>query len=481
MVLRVCRRILRNEHDAEDVCQAVFLVLARRSGQVRWHACIANWLYGVAVRVAQHENRRMSKHRQQRLIEVGEVAAAEGEPRESEQTLYEELQQLPNKYRAPVILCHLEGKTRQQAAAELGVNETTVKGRLERGREMLRGRLSRRGLAAPAALFSGALAAEIAGAAVSESMITATAQAAAQFAAGATVAGASANAAVAIAKGELGKMLLAAQIKWAAITVATVSAVGTGTVLVTHGIGAGNGVAAAASDDSSTTTPPVRGPLASADEAAAEKPDGPEKPDPDAINGGKVSYALKMFGLGMHNYHGDNNAFPSAASYDANQKKLLSWRVHLLPYLDEGALYRKFHLNEPWDSPHNKPLVEQMPEIFSAGNDKLQQAGKTIFLVPVGEGTVFGSRDPVAIRDIKDGTSNTIMVLTVKPKYAVEWTKPAEWELDEKQPFEKLTGKDGMHFRFGLCDGSAHNRPKPMTLETLKALLSHSGGEIVQF
>ena len=144
-------------------------------------------------------------------------------------------------------------------------------------------------------------------------------------------------------------------------------------------------------------------------------------------------------------------------------------------------MYDQFRLNEPWDSAHNKPLVEKMPKVFAAGDETLQSSGKTIFLAPTGGGMVFGGRVPVRLRDIRDGTSNTMMVLTVKPKFAVEWTKPEDWEFDENKPFEQLTGTNGMGFQFVCCDGAAHRSDKPMTVDVLKALLTIDGREIVEF
>src|SRR5262249_47732977 len=139
MVLRICRRIVRNEHDADDVFQAVFMLMARKAGQVRWHACVANWLYGAALRLARNQNRRQAKNREHELLNEDSIASVSPrelessglESREIERVLYQELDRLPDKYRAPVVLCHLEGRSRREAASELGLTEATIKGRLE--------------------------------------------------------------------------------------------------------------------------------------------------------------------------------------------------------------------------------------------------------------------------------------------------------------------------------------------------------------
>ncbi|HEY3963041.1 MAG TPA: sigma-70 family RNA polymerase sigma factor [Planctomycetaceae bacterium] len=500
MVLRICRRIVKHEQDAEDACQAVFMLIARKAGNVRWHACIANWLYGAAVRISRNENRRLTRNLARRLEDAHSVASASDaspESAEIESLLYQELDRLPDKYRGPVVLCHLEGRSRRQTAAELGISETTVKGRLERALDMLRWKLQRRGLVVPAMLLGGELAREIAEAAISDSTALLTAQASAKFAAGHALAAASVNS-VALAKGELAKMFLVTQIKWAVITIAVSGALGTGAILksslssggsgaATHtalaATGAGDKTQAQAAPAARTEQLPAPRPapdtqLALADEDPQEVPADKE---PEPLNGGAVTNGLKHLSLAMHNYHDANGAFPAAATYDANQKPLLSWRVHMLPYLGERDLYGKFRLREPWDSPHNKPLVEKMPAVFAAGSGTLQKAGKTVFLAPVGDGTAFDRREPIKISDITDGTSNTIMIVTVQPQYAVEWTKPAEWELDEKKPLDKLTGKDGEGFRFATCDGAAHNLAKVLSPEQLKAALTRAGGEIVSF
>jgi RNA polymerase sigma factor (sigma-70 family) len=489
MVLRISRRIMKNEHDADDACQAVFMLMARKAGKVRWHECVANWLYGAAVRIARHENRRLAKKRARELADAQSVAAASGaspESSEIESVLYQELDRLPDKYRAPVVLCHLKGRSRRQTADELGLSETTVKGRLERALDMLRWKLQRRGLVLPAVLCGGELAREIAEAAISDSTALLTAQAAARFAAGDVLAAASVNS-VALAKGELAKMLIATQIKWAVVTVTVASALGTGALLTSSLSGGGSGTSAHAA--------PADGGAAAPAQAAAPKPspatelalaDDPPKEaqadeEPEPLNGGAVTDGLKHLALAMHNYHDANNAFPAAATYDANQKPLLSWRVHILPYLGERELYGKFHLRERWDSPHNKALIEKMPAIYAAGSAKLQKAGKTLFLAPIGEGTAIDRREPTSIADITDGTSNTIMIVTVQPQHAVEWTKPADWEFNEKKPFDKLTGKNGEGFRFSACDGAAHHWSKALTPEQLKAFLTKAGGEVVSF
>jgi RNA polymerase sigma factor (sigma-70 family) len=161
MVRGVCRRILRDEHDADDAFQATFLVLVHKAASVSPRSAVANWLYGVAYRTAQKARtaaaRRRARERQAGVIERRDEAAAEG--REMWSLLDRELNRLPEKYRAVVVVCDLEGKTRKEAARQLGWPEGTVAGRLVRARALLARRLRRQGISAPVA----ALAAIVAG------------------------------------------------------------------------------------------------------------------------------------------------------------------------------------------------------------------------------------------------------------------------------------------------------------------------------
>ncbi|HLJ96393.1 MAG TPA: RNA polymerase sigma factor, partial [Gemmataceae bacterium] len=157
MILSLCRRLLGNWHDAEDVFQATFLVLARKSGVRVWHDSIGNWLYLVAYRLAR---RAQDGAVRRSALESRAVAREQADPdaeitwRELQGVLDEELTRLPLKYREPIVHCCLEGATRDEAARQLGWPLGTLKKRLERGREMLRSRLARRGITLSAALLT---------------------------------------------------------------------------------------------------------------------------------------------------------------------------------------------------------------------------------------------------------------------------------------------------------------------------------------
>ncbi|HZZ80269.1 MAG TPA: sigma-70 family RNA polymerase sigma factor [Gemmataceae bacterium] len=160
MVLGVCRRILKNPHDAEDACQAVFLVLAHNAATIRT-ASVASWLYGVAWNVA-HKLQASEFRRKKHEFRVAIPALAQSEPddlswREVKRVVDEEIRRLPQKYKDPVLLCYLEGRLQEEAAKELGCSLGTLRGRLERGKELLRHRLVRRGIVGASGLVLSAL------------------------------------------------------------------------------------------------------------------------------------------------------------------------------------------------------------------------------------------------------------------------------------------------------------------------------------
>ncbi len=183
MVQRVCRNLLDDPNDIHDAVQAVFLVLARRAGSIRRRTAVGSWLYGVAVRVAARARvaaiRRRVRDRRA-IAAAGVLAAAgsgpgSGPPLECDEgaaVVHQEVHRLPEKYRAPVVLCYLEGLTHDEAALRLSWPVGTVRSRLARARDTLRTRLTRRGVTAPAAV--GPVAAWLAGDPVASSAVAAT-------------------------------------------------------------------------------------------------------------------------------------------------------------------------------------------------------------------------------------------------------------------------------------------------------------------
>jgi RNA polymerase sigma factor (sigma-70 family) len=187
LVWGVCRRVLGETADAEDAFQATFLVLVRKAGSVRKRESVRSWLYGIAFRVAVRARRQRSRRRAQES-HVPDVPGAdprrEADWRDLRPVLDEEIARLPEKYRLPLILCYLEGKTNAQAAQQVGCPRETLATRLARGREQLRHRLTRRGLGLSAALLTTLLSGNTAPAAVPPALAGLTLQAALTGAAG---------------------------------------------------------------------------------------------------------------------------------------------------------------------------------------------------------------------------------------------------------------------------------------------------------
>src|SRR5262245_20642013 len=157
LVFGVCRRMLFDRQDAEDAFQATFLVLANKAGSITRPSLLSNWLYGVALRVAGRA-RNNALRRRVRERQHGDLPAVAGAGRSVDPhlapLLHEEVRRLPDKYRSPVVVCYLEGKTNEEAAAQLQWPVGTVKTRLDKAREMLRTRLARRGVALTAGLLA---------------------------------------------------------------------------------------------------------------------------------------------------------------------------------------------------------------------------------------------------------------------------------------------------------------------------------------
>ena len=188
---------------------------------------------------------------------------------------------------------------------------------------------------------------------------------------------------------------------------------------------------------------------------------------------------LKMIVLAMHNFHDVYSRFPNAGSIDkASGKKLLSWRVHLLGYLGHNDLYQQFALNEPWDSPTNKALIDKMPDVYKSPKLSLA-SGMTVYQVPVGPGTAFEDGEGHALRDFSDGTSNTLLVLEVSPERAVVWTQPEDFTPDSSNPLNGLGGVEENGFQAAWTDGSTRFIPMSVSPETLNALFTRNRGEVV--
>jgi hypothetical protein len=188
---------------------------------------------------------------------------------------------------------------------------------------------------------------------------------------------------------------------------------------------------------------------------------------------------LKQIGLAMHNYHDTYNGFPPASLVDKKGRPMLSWRVMILPYIEQQALYMQFHLDEPWDSDHNKKLLEKyaMPTVYALPGVTKPGEKTTHFQVFVGNGALFDRIQGFKIQSISDGTSNTVMVATAAK--AVPWTKPDDIPFDPKtDPRTQLLFQNDAT-SLGFADGSVRTVRKTIAADTLKALITKGGGEVV--
>lgn len=190
--------------------------------------------------------------------------------------------------------------------------------------------------------------------------------------------------------------------------------------------------------------------------------------------------ALRQLGIALHKYHEWKRRFPPhlhqnhPADYDSDLRPFLSWRVHLLPVLNMRPLYEQFHLNEPWDSPHNKPLLAKMPDLYRTGDDP----AKTTFQMVVGNGTAYEGKDGLQLQDFRDGTSKTALVVDAGQGKAVPWTKPEDLPFDEDNPIRAFGKSDfGNEFLTVLADGSTKTIPYDIDPESLRALFTRAAGD----
>jgi RNA polymerase sigma factor (sigma-70 family) len=526
MVLHICRDVTRDAHAAEDAFQATFLALVRKAGSIRAGESLGAWLYQVAYRVAlkaRSQIARRNEHETAGVNVAGLPAVAElpdeASLRELRPVLHEEVQRLPAKYRTPIVLCYLQGLTHEEAARQLGWPKGTVAERLARARELLRKRLSRRGVALSVALSALALAPATASAVVPASLVQAALRTGLQIAAGQALAGLVSPQVVALTEGVIRTMCWN-KMKLTAAVVLALGLAGGGVGLLAGGRPGGQAAEGqeptAAGQDEAAPKRKIRG----KDEGAADAK-GLAARAQSRLN-------LKNIALAMHNYLDVHGAFPTSAIYGKNGKPLLSWRVALLPYLDQGNLYKQFHLDEPWDSPHNKKLLEYKVKVYHVpGHDDWT---RTYYQVFVGEDTIFerrkgggggagglgggaggsapaegatggggGAGGPpgatggaaagppgavgggdgragMRIPDITDGTSNTLLV--VEGATPVPWTKPEDLAYAPTGKLPALGGafKDVIHAAF--ADGTVFALKKKFNESAMRAAITRNGGEV---
>jgi RNA polymerase sigma factor (sigma-70 family) len=540
MVLSLCRRLLRHEQDAEDAFQATFLVLARKAASIGRREACASWLYKVAYRVALAARSVAAERAAREQPCPDEVPAAQATDdlvwRDLRPVLDEEVSRLPQKYRAAFVLCCLEGRTNAEAAEQLGCPEGTVLSRLSRARERLRQRLLRRGVCLSAGLLAAVVAANGQPAEVTAGLVGTTSKAALAVAAGQAVAAVATARAAALTEGVLRAMFMT-KLKVALGIVLAVGLIGLGAGLIGGQLLAEpTKTASAPAPDEPKPPPPAEGAA-----AAPGKKAEPDDPTQAALRRLQSKRNLEKIGAALHAYADAMGALPPPAIYeggpggtppgpgggdnrpgpprtggpgegrpggipslggpggagpgmpgrgpggiggpgaisDKTGKPLLSWRVAILPWLEQDNLYKQFKLDEPWDSAHNKKLLDQMPAVYAPPGPRDKDKYRTYYQAIVGQGAAWEPRGQMNWASFTDGTSNTILV--VEAATPVPWTKPEDLPFVADQALPKFGGVFDGDFHALFADGRVHLISRRADEDQLRAAITAAGGEPVDF
>ncbi|MCE9525627.1 MAG: DUF1559 domain-containing protein [Planctomycetales bacterium] len=224
--------------------------------------------------------------------------------------------------------------------------------------------------------------------------------------------------------------------------------------------------------------------IASAEESNEAKARREELEKREAAAFAHSRNSLRQLMLAMHNHHDTHRRLPAAYSRKEDGTKLLSWRVHLLPFLGEAALHSQFHLDEPWDSEHNKALIAKIPTVFvspSLGDDAAKK-GLTVFVAPIAPKTIFEGSEAIPFSKIRDGLSNTLGFLEADSEHAVVWTKPEDLSVDWKEPLKGLKLRKvetGSVFLTVFCDGKIQAISNKIEPAVLRRLLQKNDGEAI--
>jgi RNA polymerase sigma factor (sigma-70 family) len=556
MVLQVTRQVLGNVEAAEDAFQATFLVFIRKAGSIGRRESLGSWLYRVAYRIALKARAQVKKRVTVPLELDGLSAPAESEDaeqRELRRILCEEVNRLPAKYRAPIVACFFEGKTHEEAAHQLGWPRGTVAGRLARARELLRRRLLRRGVTFTLAAFLSALTVR-GGQAALAGLVDSLIDAARQLAAGQAVGAVVSPTVAALTEGVIYAMYWS-KIKFGAVVLLLACIGGAGmTLLATQEEKEAKTTVQTKVYPSFPQVPEPSLPKAGGATVKEEEPEPeyeppqvrtPEEAAKLARNMAQSRLNLRKIALAMHNYASIYGHLPQAASVGKDGRALLSWRVDLLPFLEEQALYSQFHRDEPWDSPHNKKLLAKMPKVFAPPGVETRRPYSTFYQVfvsndasgtaaggtammggmsvlpgggsvgPAG-GAAMGSgmmgpgapgglpgagRPPGAMPGASGASKATAVfvkgvpsrfpasipdgtsntILIVEAGNPVPWTKPEDLHYAEDEPLPELGGLYPDVFQVVAADGKDHVLTSKYRAQMLRALITANGGEIIDW
>ncbi len=442
VVWTVCRHTASDHHAAEDAFQATFLSLAKKAMSVREN--LAGWLHRVGYHAAlkSRQTRRTNP-----LVEEPPSRQAESSCPDTSQLIHAELASLPDRYRLPLLLCDLEGLTHTEAAKRLGWPVGSVSGRLVRGREQLKAKLLRHGIAS-AAITVTTLPLQATSTLIRMTTSTATG-------------GAISPTVAALSHGVLSAMQIAKLKLTATIAAGVIGLTGMVTVV---------GVSASPRSDDTPAKKEVP--------VVAKKAEQPvEKPlIADSKQRAKSIAQLRRISLAFHHYH-DTYGYLPADVVDKDGKPLLSWRVVILPFIEQEELFKQFKLDEAWDSAHNKKASETVVKLFTNGHEpRNTKYPMTFFQRPTGKRTAHEPGEKIKFTDIADGMSNTVVL--VETNKAIEWAKPDDMTFDWGKPIE-LRGPFANTFQAAFGDGSARCFAGGVAAAVAAKFISRAGGEVI--
>jgi hypothetical protein len=196
----------------------------------------------------------------------------------------------------------------------------------------------------------------------------------------------------------------------------------------------------------------------------------------------KCANNLKHIAIALHMYHEDHGSLPPAFVADESGRPMHSWRVLILPYLEEKALYDQYRFDEPWNGPNNRKLADTTLEVFNCPWDQERPSPMTSYVAVVGPSTAWPGSEPAAFSDILDGTSNTLLVVEVADS-GVHWMEPRDLHVVQMAPTVNPKGGQGISSRHPggasavWADGGCTYLPESISGEDLEAVLTIAGGE----
>ena len=450
LVLGVCRRFAGDPEEADDAFQATFLLLARRAAGLRDADRLSAWLYGCASRIARRQagrRRRRSSRFGPPAIEPESVGGGEADGFELRAVIDAEIARLSERHREVVVICLLEGRSPEEAAARLRCSTGTVKSRLARARDTLRSRLTARGLAPASVVGVFALLGTPSRAEGLPDRLV--------------------DAALTAVRGSLDPIRLSNLTQLATLGGTTVmtKSLRIAAAAAVVGVSALGGFAALQSQAQDAP-------------GAGGRPRGGAGPAVQAAPDRETIGNLRVILLAFHNYMSANNELPSPFIRGEDGLPKLSWRVAILPYIGEEALYRKFRLDEPWDGPTNKELVAQMPKAFGAP-DAPTRDGLTRIRAFTATGFALDPLKSVRFQDVLDGTSNTVAIGVAAE--AVPWTKPEGLTRAVGANAAGLRKAEDGSVLVAMLDGSVRRIRGEFAANPIlmNALLTRAGGEVI--